>query len=55
VKRQAAKWFAPLLLGVILAGMSGCATNEPENESVRPWNSPQGWEGSMPMMGQQQH
>jgi hypothetical protein len=53
VKRQAARWLGLLLLGVMLAGMSGCATGEPENESLRPWNAPQGWEGTMPMMNQQ--
>ena len=32
------------LLGLLLLGIAGCATNEPENASVRPWNTPQGWE-----------
>jgi len=26
--------------------LSGCATTESDNASVRPWNSPQGWENS---------
>jgi hypothetical protein len=36
-----------LLLALLaLAGMiSGCATNEPDNMAVRPWNSPEGWQG----------
>jgi len=35
---------------LLLAGLlfSGCATTEPENESVRPWNSPIGWENGLP-------
>lgn len=48
-----------LLLFLVLAAMvtvvSGCASTEPENASVRPWNSPEGWEGSAlgPMMDTQ--
>jgi hypothetical protein len=53
VKRPAARWLLLFLLGAVLLGVSGCATNEPENDSVRPWNTPQSWEGTMPMMGQQ--
>jgi len=41
-----------LLFGVMLVGLSGCETNEPENASVRPWNTPQEWNG-MPIMNQQ--
>jgi hypothetical protein len=37
-----------LLLLVVLATMvavgSGCASNEPDNASVRPWNSAEGWQ-----------
>jgi hypothetical protein len=35
---------------LLLAGFlfSGCATTEPENESVRPWNAPIGWENGLP-------
>jgi len=41
-------WFYCLLL--LLSGLvfSGCATTEPENESVRPWNAPIGWENGLP-------
>ena len=53
VKLRDPRWLLLLLLGTVLLGVSGCATNEPENDSVRPWNSPQGWEGSLPMMNQQ--
>jgi ABC-type uncharacterized transport system auxiliary subunit len=42
---------AHLLLLVVLAAMaaviSGCATTEADNASVRPWNSPEGWQGGM--------
>jgi hypothetical protein len=53
MKCRAVKWLWLLLLGSVLAGVSGCETNEPDNASVRPWNSPRGWEGGMPMMNQQ--
>jgi hypothetical protein len=41
--------FLLILTGVTLV-MSGCATtDEAENASARPWNSPQGWEtGGLP-------
>ena len=53
MKCRAAHWLWLLLLCAMFFGVSGCATNEPENSSVRPWNTPQGWEGGMPMMNQQ--
>ncbi|MFN3409730.1 MAG: hypothetical protein ACK45B_12090 [Limisphaerales bacterium] len=28
--------------------LAGCASQEPENASVRPWNSPKGWETGLP-------
>jgi hypothetical protein len=35
---------------LLLAGLflTGCATTEPDNESVRPWNAPIGWEHGLP-------
>ena len=37
--------FVPVLLcmlfALVLLGASGCASTEPENASVRPWNSPE--------------
>ncbi len=46
-------WFscsrALLLLALISTALvvGGCAT-ESENDSVRPWNSPMGWENGLP-------
>jgi hypothetical protein len=44
--------WSSLLLGVLFAlmllGASGCASKDPNNESVRPWNSPIGWENGVP-------
>jgi hypothetical protein len=50
---RAVKCFLLLAFGVILIGVSGCSTNEPQNASVRPWNAPQSWESGLPIdMGQ---
>ena len=52
---RAVNWLLLLALGAMLAGVSGCATDEPENASVRPWNTPQNWENGMGGMMNQQH
>jgi len=44
MKLSAAQFFLLFLLGAILLSVSGCATDDPENSTVRPWNAPQGWE-----------
>ena len=36
-----------LALAALAAVFSGCASTESENTSVRPWNSPEGWENGM--------
>jgi hypothetical protein len=42
------RWFfvGLLLLGAL--GLSGCAGNDTENSSVRPWDTPKSWENGMP-------
>ncbi|MGH7950427.1 MAG: hypothetical protein ACREFE_00685 [Limisphaerales bacterium] len=46
-------FFLLLALGTLLIGAAGCASKEPSNASVRPWNAPQGWENGLPVdMGQ---
>jgi len=51
--------FAKLILFVafaaLVASLSGCTTNEPDNASVRPWNAPQGWENGLGGMSNGQH
>jgi hypothetical protein len=42
MKGRAAKWLLLLAWIAIVAGVSGCASTEPDNVSVRPWNSPSG-------------
>jgi hypothetical protein len=46
MKLRAFQWlllfaFSALLIG----GAVGCASTEPDNASVRPWNSSDGWQG----------
>jgi hypothetical protein len=45
-KRKAAAGLLLLVIGA--AFLSGCATSDPDNLSVRPWNSPKGWENGLP-------
>ena len=40
-------------LGIVLASVTGCQSDDPENISVKPWNAPKGWEGGMPIDTQQ--
>jgi hypothetical protein len=54
MKRLVSKFLLSFILGAVFIGLSGCASNEPENNSVRPWNAPQDWENGMPIQ-QQQH
>ena len=37
-----------ILFALVMIGASGCASTEPENASVRPWNAPNGWENGIP-------
>ena len=53
MKCRAVHWLCLLVWGALFFGVSGCATDEAGNDSVRPWNTPQGWEGGAPMMNQQ--
>jgi hypothetical protein len=53
MKPRAVQWLLVLAFGSLLAGISGCATEEAGNDSPRPWDAPQGWENGMPMVNQQ--
>jgi len=45
-----------LVLAAFAAVISGCASTEPDNASVRPWNSPEGYQnGALGDMMDQQH
>ncbi|MBU6409916.1 MAG: hypothetical protein KGR98_05965 [Verrucomicrobia bacterium] len=54
MKFRLEKWLWLAALAAILAGASGCASQEPDNTSARPWDSPQGWENASPMINPQQ-
>jgi len=43
MKLRAVNWLLLLLLAAVVF-ISGCATDDPENASVRPWNSPTSWQ-----------
>ena len=47
MKLRAANWVLLLLVVTVLLVVSGCATEDPDNASVRPWNTPQGWENGL--------
>ena len=53
MKLRAGKILFLLALVAILTSVSGCQTDDPSNASVRPWNTPQGWEGGLPIQNQQ--
>jgi hypothetical protein len=44
-----------LLLAVLALAclVSGCATDEPDNNSPRPWNTSSGWDSPLGGMGSQ--
>jgi len=44
MKFRAANFLWLLLLAMVALVISGCATDEPENASARPWNAPASWQ-----------
>lgn len=56
MKIRAAHILLALIIAALAAVVSGCASTEPDNASVRPWNSPEGWQnGALNGMMDQQH
>ncbi|HEX7653586.1 MAG TPA: hypothetical protein VF607_08770 [Verrucomicrobiae bacterium] len=55
MKIRIAHLFLVLALTGVAMVLSGCNTPESDNASVRPWNSPQGWEGNALGGMDQQH
>jgi hypothetical protein len=48
------RWLFGVLLLAFVAGLTGCATTEPDNLSERPWNAPVGYESGLPVQMLQQ-
>jgi hypothetical protein len=48
MNRIRSSWLLCFLFALVLLGAAGCATTDPDNASVRPWNSPTGWENGIP-------
>jgi hypothetical protein len=48
MKRLGSSCLVLMLFTLLLLAASGCATKEPDNASVRPWDSPMGWENGIP-------
>ncbi len=47
--RNIEQWILALVLASCLMGLAGCAsTEESENASLRPWNTPRSWENGVP-------
>jgi hypothetical protein len=38
-----------LAMSMVWVCVSGCQTDDPENVSVRPWNSPTGYDSTLPL------
>ena len=55
MKFRAAHYLLLLALVTLAFAISGCASNEPDNASVRPWDAPQSWENGMGGMEDYQH
>ena len=45
MKFRAIHFVLMIALAALAVMISGCATDEPDNASVRPWNTPAGWQG----------
>ncbi|HXS67744.1 MAG TPA: hypothetical protein VN761_02805 [Candidatus Polarisedimenticolia bacterium] len=48
MKRFVPSFLLMTLLALVVVGASGCASQESDNASVRPWDAPQGWENGIP-------
>jgi hypothetical protein len=55
MKRLCSSFLLLVLFGLMVLGAAGCASTDPENASVRPWNAPEGWENGIPTGMYQNH
>lgn len=44
MKLRVVRFFLMVTLAALAVMISGCATDEPDNASVRPWNTAEGWQ-----------
>lgn len=47
MKLRGANLFLLLALLALIGGLCGCTSVESDNASVRPWNTPAGWENGL--------
>lgn len=47
MKLRGTNLFLLLAFLALVIGACGCTSVESDNASVRPWNTPQGWEGGL--------
>lgn len=47
MKFRATSLLLLLVLATVALVVTGCASDDPDNASVRPWNTPQGWENGL--------
>jgi hypothetical protein len=55
MKRFYSSYLLVVLFALLVWGAVGCATRDPDNASVRPWDSPEGWENGIPSSMYQGH
>jgi hypothetical protein len=55
MNRIVSSFLLALMFALLVCGAVGCATQEPDNASVRPWDSPEGWENGIPSSMYQGH
>jgi ABC-type uncharacterized transport system auxiliary subunit len=53
MKLRSANLLLLLALLALAGSLCGCASTEADNASVRPWNTPQGWENGLGGMDMQ--
>lgn len=44
-----------VFFALLVCGAVGCASQESDNASVRPWDAPEGWENGIPSGMYQNH
>jgi hypothetical protein len=45
---SSSRWLLLVALLALLAGATGCASDDSDMSSARPWNRPNGWQSGIP-------